>query len=1183
MSKTAHDYASKDRTSDVLNVENVNIDFASLLLSGDVLKGLSLAGFERPSPIQLKAIPIGRCGLDLIVQAKAGTGKTCVFSVIILESLDLQCGNVQALVLTPTREIATQVQGVIQAIGGCLQGLRCHTFIGGTLFGPDRQKLKKCHVAVGTPGRVKQLIEYDAMPTDGIRLFVLDEADKLLDEKFQDQINWIYNRLPVSKQMLALSATYPEALAKSLTTYMRDPTFVRLNPRNLALKGIKQFYKVVPGHGLYHKAFEIKVNHLLQLLTQMSFSQCLVFSNLSSRAQNLSDILCENGWPSTCISGNQDQTHRLNAMSMLKTFQCRVLISTDLTARGIDAENVNLIVNLDVPSDGKTYLHRIGRAGRFGSKGVAVTLASEGNEESLLRNIQRQCRVKLRVLPDPVPSDLVNSIDVNVNELDVTANSGSSVTCDGNDTANISDDNKFEETDESQSEFNNYEHSKTLEKAPSRERAREDFGEISLNGPAGNIGKSPESNFAVEPPLKSHGTTSLTFTMSGINNHSIPFNIRSPINFKIPSLAEKVGRRSQQDTWTWQKATADFEQFMSGCRECCDVTSHLQEDGFGEWYRSAGLVQTVVGSSDLAGDVVIPSQSEEPGSDNSGTNQMKKDSLLSFNAETLSQEGVNPKSLRSITSSHYATTDDKGGNENDVGVTSKGTVTNVRSVGRGYVNGGTADVTLVGTSNMGNGFDVHCNELGDEVLAGTSSLYNAVTEGEKIYHSYRTASESKDDVDIVQQENDKRLKPFGLSTATSKTKDDGDTPFQEKEEMTKRISSDFRVADSPSMASSINENDFKRAYEEDDRINAVRVPITHSFVNSVGRNDVSDRAESAVSVAVQEGDRCKKSDQVSMKTETSEMKEKVCFSWRPSQDFHSSLVPENTDGFSAANHSNSSECDDTTEEPLVVDGIRKKMHSAPMHQTSTSLPEQNVVSNHIPETVSVRPWHIRQSNQTEAVRSKHCVDKAAPSQKTFSPLPAAKRSISRKSQGSGCKPTWTKPSRVTSNAPGRTKTSKNPLQTDYVDSSAKTCPGESNLGADPIWQAYTQYLKPESVGIDSDVGSTDSGSDDVSSAESQDSPDDDLPSEGSGDNKPKQTRHPDYRYDSATAHCWWLPNPYELQSSASYYGVPDYTPFTTPTQVDHHNQYIPPRFHQEDYYNGAYNGMYNTQPHHYNY
>ncbi|XP_013408807.1 uncharacterized protein LOC106172574 [Lingula anatina] len=408
-SRIAHNLGGKSRTADVNITEN--IDFAGLYLSDSVLSGLKDSGFVRPSPIQLKAIPIGRCGLDLIVQAKSGTGKTCVFSVIALESLALESNSTQVLVLAPTREIALQIQDVLTSIGSAMKGLLCHTFIGGIPLNEDRQKLRKCHIAVGSPGRVKQLIEQKILKTDSIRMFILDEADKLLEDSFQEQINWIYSMLPENKQMLALSATYPEYLAQHLTKYMRNPTFMRLNANDPALLGIKQYFQTVLYHPLPQKVFEEKIKWLVKLFSSVDFHQCLLFSNLQTRAQTLCDILNSKGWPSTCISGSQDQQSRMEAMDKLKKFHCRVLISTDLTSRGIDAERVNLVINLDLPRDHETYLHRIGRAGRYGSYGVAVTFVCEGGEEQQMRAIEAKCGTRIEVLPDPLPTDLAKNID----------------------------------------------------------------------------------------------------------------------------------------------------------------------------------------------------------------------------------------------------------------------------------------------------------------------------------------------------------------------------------------------------------------------------------------------------------------------------------------------------------------------------------------------------------------------------------------------------------------------------------------------------------------------------------------------------------------------------------------------------------------------------------------------------
>ncbi|XP_030077300.1 putative ATP-dependent RNA helicase DDX20 isoform X2 [Microcaecilia unicolor] len=288
-------------------------------------------------------------------------------------------------------------------------------------------KLKKCHIAVGSPGRIKQLIEIGYLSTASIRLFILDEADKLLEEgSFQEQINWIYSSLPANKQMLAVSATYPESLANALTKYMRDPTFVRLNAADPALIGLTQYYKVVNSHPLPHKTFEEKVQHLKELFSRVPFNQALVFSNLHSRAQHLADLLTSKGFPALCISGSMNQNQRLDAMSKLKQFHCRVLISTDLTSRGIDAEKVNLVINLDVPQDWETYLHRIGRAGRFGTYGLAVTYCCRGEEETQMLQIAQKCKLQLHPLPDPIPPSLMeeySDCDVEVTTLRPTDDS----------------------------------------------------------------------------------------------------------------------------------------------------------------------------------------------------------------------------------------------------------------------------------------------------------------------------------------------------------------------------------------------------------------------------------------------------------------------------------------------------------------------------------------------------------------------------------------------------------------------------------------------------------------------------------------------------------------------------------------------------------------------------------------
>uniref|UniRef100_A0A663MHP5 RNA helicase n=2 Tax=Athene cunicularia TaxID=194338 RepID=A0A663MHP5_ATHCN len=390
-------------------------------------------GFSLRIYAPVKAPARGACGTvsDLIVQAKSGTGKTCVFSTIALDAVLLESPATQILILAPTREIAVQIHAVITTIGIKMEGLECHVFIGGTPLSQDKVRLKKCHIAVGSPGRIKQLIELDYLNTASIRLFILDEADKLLEEgSFQEQINWIYSSLPANKQMLAVSATYPESLANALTRYMRDPTFVRLNPTDPSLIGLKQYYKIVNSHPLPHKTFEEKTHHLQELFSKIPFNQALVFSNLHSRAQHLAEILTSRGFPAECISGGMNQNQRLDAMAKLKQFHCRVLISTDLTSRGIDAEKVNLVINLDVPVDWETYMHRIGRAGRFGTLGLSVTYCCRGEEENMMMKIAQKCNLQLLPLPEPIPPGMMDQLEDGEVEVKPVMHTGASVNSD---------------------------------------------------------------------------------------------------------------------------------------------------------------------------------------------------------------------------------------------------------------------------------------------------------------------------------------------------------------------------------------------------------------------------------------------------------------------------------------------------------------------------------------------------------------------------------------------------------------------------------------------------------------------------------------------------------------------------------------------------------------------------------
>ncbi|CAL7935211.1 unnamed protein product [Xylocopa violacea] len=380
----AHDINKKSRTEDIKIQEDVT--FFQMGFSQAILDGLSACGFQRPSPIQLEAIPLGRCGFDLIVRAKSGTGKTLVFCIIALEMIDVRVSSVQVLILAPTREIAVQIAQVFSCIGCEIEGLKVELFIGGTAIDRDKKKSSNCHVAVGAPGRIKHLIDKGFLKVDHVRLFVLDEADKLMEISFQKDINYIFSKLPLSKQVIASSATYPGDLEMFLQTYMCSPVPVSSDNNEPILIGLRQFVTIVPSHPNAMKQVQIKVDELTKIFSNIPFKQSLVFSNYQSRAQSVCNRINSMGFPATYIAGNQDMNKRLKAINTLKSFKCRIMVTTDLTARGIDADNVNLVVNLDLPVDAPTYLHRIGRAGRYGSHGISITIIAD-NELEILQQL----------------------------------------------------------------------------------------------------------------------------------------------------------------------------------------------------------------------------------------------------------------------------------------------------------------------------------------------------------------------------------------------------------------------------------------------------------------------------------------------------------------------------------------------------------------------------------------------------------------------------------------------------------------------------------------------------------------------------------------------------------------------------------------------------------------------------
>lgn len=398
------------RSKDVILEEDIT--FKELLLSKETYVGLEKCEFDQPSPIQLETIPLGCCGFDLIVQSKAGTGKTCVFAIIALESLQFNPqGNTQTLIVTPTREIAIQIHEVINLLGSGYRKLQCSLCIGGTEVKQDRLNLscyengsfrrRSSQIVVGTPGRIKQLIELGILKTQFIELFVLDEADKLMDEQFKSQIDEIYERLPIDKQMIVTSATYPNELSSFLQQYMREAKNIRVG-KELSLEAVDEFYVSSKAGYSSKMTLENKYEILKLLLQKIDFEKCFIFTNFQARAP----IICDNlnkdesfvskyGFTSY-ISAELPQDIRNKVFIEFKTDpKQKILISTDVSARGIDIQGIELVINFDLPQDNATYYHRIGRAGRFGRAGKAVSIVSDDNvDQSVFRKSIKSNRIK---------------------------------------------------------------------------------------------------------------------------------------------------------------------------------------------------------------------------------------------------------------------------------------------------------------------------------------------------------------------------------------------------------------------------------------------------------------------------------------------------------------------------------------------------------------------------------------------------------------------------------------------------------------------------------------------------------------------------------------------------------------------------------------------------------------------
>lgn len=380
------------------NYDEVVDSFDSMGIREELLRGIYGYGFEHPSAIQQRAIMPCIKGHDVIAQAQSGTGKTATFSISILEQINGSEPQCQALILAPTRELAQQIQKVVIALGDYMN-ITCHACIGGTNVREDMRKLEKgCQVVVGTPGRVFDMISRKAMRTETIKMFVLDEADEMLSRGFKDQIHDVFRLLSENIQVILLSATMPADVLDVTKCFMRDPIRILVKKEELTLEGIKQFYVNCDKE-------DYKFDTLCDLYETLTITQAVIFCNTRRKVDYLTDQMTGRDFTVSALHGDMTQQERDVIMRAFRSGSSRVLITTDLLARGIDVQQVSLVINFDLPTNRENYIHRIGRGGRFGRKGVAINFITEDDKRTL-KDIETFYNTQIEEMPSNV-ADLI--------------------------------------------------------------------------------------------------------------------------------------------------------------------------------------------------------------------------------------------------------------------------------------------------------------------------------------------------------------------------------------------------------------------------------------------------------------------------------------------------------------------------------------------------------------------------------------------------------------------------------------------------------------------------------------------------------------------------------------------------------------------------------------------------------
>jgi translation initiation factor 4A len=359
----------------------------------ELLRGIYAFGLEKPSPIQCKAIVPMLDKRDIIAQAQSGTGKTAAFTVGALGLIDLNKNETQVIVLSPTRELSIQTADVMKNIGSLMKGLRIRVLIGGTSIDEDRNELQNNtpHIVTGCPGRIYDMIRRNILNSFSVNLLVLDEADEMLTRGFKEQVYNIFQYLKPSLQVALFSATIPNHMSSITSKFMRNPVNISVKAESLTLEGILQYYVAVEDDRQKYAA-------LKDLYSILSVNQCIIYCNSVRRVIDLYDAMVADGFPVCCIHSNMDKGGRDQAFTDFKSGKYRVLISSNVTARGIDIQQVSVVINFDCGKCVHTYLHRIGRSGRWGRKGMGINFITK-RDVPIIREIEQYYCTQISEMP----------------------------------------------------------------------------------------------------------------------------------------------------------------------------------------------------------------------------------------------------------------------------------------------------------------------------------------------------------------------------------------------------------------------------------------------------------------------------------------------------------------------------------------------------------------------------------------------------------------------------------------------------------------------------------------------------------------------------------------------------------------------------------------------------------------